>query len=113
MSKSKSKRAPSVSQTTKETDPADLEEYSADCMAGAMAARDFLKQMIDERAYFMLAQKVREIMNSGKFGGFEVGFFGEIARATTGGRALLLSEYYAFNGGHDPEPVYEVPPASA
>lgn len=113
MPKSKPKRAQSVSQTTRETDPPDpnLEKYSADCMAGAMAARDFLKQMIDERAYFMLAQKVREIMHSGKFDGFEVGFFGKIARATTGGRALLLSEYYAFNDGRDPGLIENASPA--
>lgn len=78
-------------------------------MAGAFAAREFLKEMIDDRAYFMLAQKVHDVMRSGKFGGFEVGFFGEIARATTGGRALLLSEYYAVNHGRDPDFVENAP----
>lgn len=76
--------------------------YGAECMAGAMAARSFIKEMVSENAYYRLALRVKEMIEAGKFGGFEVGFFEEIARATGGDKTVLLSDYYAFNDGQDP-----------
>ncbi len=76
--------------------------YGAECAAGAMAARSFIQEMISQNAYYRLAQRVKEMMAAGNFGGFEVGFFEEIARAAGGDKTILLSDYYAFNGGLDP-----------
>lgn len=79
-------------------DPA-ASTYGADCMAGAVAARSFVKQMIADRRYEQLGLQVREMIRAGAFGGYEVGFFGEIARVLAG--VTPLSTHYAIEHALD------------
>ena len=66
--------------------------YSADCAAGAFAARAFLKEMLAEHAYERLGFRIHDMIKAGTFGGYEVGFSGEIARAV-GGVTRLSTVY--------------------
>lgn len=66
--------------------------YAAQCVAGALAAREFVKQMLANASPYDLGWRVQEIAKSGRFGGFEVGFFDEIAHLACGSPMLVAEE---------------------
>jgi hypothetical protein len=87
-------------------------QFGADSMAGAFAGREFVKQMIANASPYDLGWRVLELIKKGTFGGFEVGFFDEIAHLACGS-PMLDAENNAFNHGRDPGPIEDAPPASA
>ncbi len=66
-------------------------QYKIDRGKGAEAARTCMDQMIAERAPCLLGWRVEAMIKAGRFSGFEVGFFNEIANAVCWGRRDIVA----------------------
>ncbi len=56
-------------------------DHLLDCEAGAQQAQEFLRTLAKGDGHYLLGWIVRDMIESGKFSGVEIGFFGALSRA--------------------------------